>query len=196
MFIVINNLNVKKSVSRRDLKRITFVVVFASLQTYLEELVSLWPDFTSRGDNGKLLMSRYYSIPRGLNHTKARIQHEIEVWQNVYNKRYVLLVEADTHANLTLHTRSEDGTYSRRACSAREVILTPPNILPHLYGQLVQTTQVRIVLIKSKNIQFYFGCTINETLFELPLKSGIGKPIKIRAANAFSGNIDPGQMHQ
>lgn len=88
-------------------------------------------------------MSRYYSIPRGLNHTKARIQHEIEVWLNVYNKRYVLLIEADTHAHLTLHTRSEDGTYSRRACSAREVILTPPNILPHLYGQLVQTTQVR-----------------------------------------------------
>lgn len=88
-------------------------------------------------------MSRYYSIPRGLNHTKARIQQEIEIWHNVYNKRYVLLIEADTHAHLTLHTRSEDGTYSRRSCSAREVILTPPNILPHLYGQLVQTTQVK-----------------------------------------------------
>lgn len=104
--------------------------------------MSLWPDFTSRGDNGKLLMSRYYSIPRGLNHTKARIQQEIDVWINIYNKRYVLLVEADSHAHLTLHTRSEDGTYSRRACAAREVIIPPPNILPHLYGQLVQTTQV------------------------------------------------------
>lgn len=87
-------------------------------------------------------MSRYYSIPRGLNHTKARIQQEIEIWLNAYNKRYVLLVEADTHAHLTLHTRSEDGTYSRRACSSREVYIAPPNILPHLYGQLVQTTQV------------------------------------------------------
>lgn len=87
-------------------------------------------------------MSRYYSIPRGLNHTKARIQQEIEIWMNVYIKRYVLLVEADTHAYLTLHTRSEDGTYSRRACAAREVFIAPPNILPHLYGQLVQTTQV------------------------------------------------------
>ncbi|XP_055313742.1 rapamycin-insensitive companion of mTOR isoform X2 [Sitodiplosis mosellana] len=110
-------------------------------RTYLEELVSLWPDFASRGDNGKLLMSRYYSIPRGLNHMKARIQQEIEIWLNVYNKRYVLLVEADAHAHLTLHTRSEDGTYSRRACSSREVYIAPPNILPHLYGQLVQTTQ-------------------------------------------------------
>lgn len=91
-------------------------------------------------------MSRYYSIPRGLNHTKARIQQEIEIWINAYNKRYVLLVEADTHAHLTLHTRSEDGTYSRRACSSREVYIAPPNILPHLYGQLVQTTQVRASL--------------------------------------------------
>lgn len=101
----------------------------------------MWPDFTSRGDNGKLVMTRYYSIPRGLNHTKARIQQEIEIWLNVYNKRYVLLIEADTHAHMTLHTRNEDGTYSRRACSTREITI-PPNILPHLYGQLVQTTQV------------------------------------------------------
>lgn len=114
-------------------------------QTYLEEIVSLWPDFTSRGDNGKLLMSRYYSIPRGLNHTKARIQQEIEIWLNAYNKRYVLLIEADTHAHMTLHTRSDDGTYSRRACSTREITI-PPNILPHLYGQLVQTTQVNIII--------------------------------------------------
>lgn len=117
--------------------------------------MSLWPDFTSRGDNGKLLMSRYYSIPRGLNHTKARIQQEIDIWLNVYNKRYVLLVEADTHAHLTLHTRSEDGTYSRRACSSREVYIAPPNILPHLYGQLVQTTQVRrFVFLKKRR----FAC--------------------------------------
>lgn len=92
-------------------------------------------------------MSRYYSIPRGLNHTKARIQQEIEIWLNVYNKRYVLLIEADTHAHMTLHTRSEDGTYNRRACATREITI-PPNILPHLYGQLVQTTQVIIIFSK------------------------------------------------
>lgn len=113
-------------------------------QTYLEELISLWPDFTPVGDPGRLLMTRYYSLPRGLNHTRARIQHEIEHWLNGYNKRYVLLIEADTHANLTLHTKSEDGTYSRRSCSTR-VTNTPPNMLPHLYGQLVQTTQVNML---------------------------------------------------
>lgn len=116
----------------------------SQLQTYLEELISLWPDFTPLGDPGRLLMTRYYSLPRGLNHTRARIQHEIEHWLNGYNKRYVLLIEADTHANLTLHTKSEDGTYSRRSCSTR-VTNTPPNMLPHLYGQLVQTTQVNMV---------------------------------------------------
>lgn len=125
-------------------------------QTYLEELVSLWPDFTPHGDPGRLLMTRYYSLPRGLNHTRARIQHEIEHWQNGYNKRYVLLIEADTHANLTLHTKSEDGAYSRRSCSAR-VTSSPPNMLPHLYGQLVQTTQVNVQFNKFGRVTFVIG---------------------------------------
>lgn len=55
--------------------------------------------------------------------------------------RYVLLIEADSHAVLTLHTKNEDGTYCRRSCSSRPTVI-PPNILPHLYGQLVQTSQV------------------------------------------------------
>lgn len=111
-------------------------------QTYLEELVSLWPDFSQLGDRGKLLMTRYYSLPRGLNHPKSTIQFEIESWVNVFNKRYVLLVEADTHATLTLHTKNDDGTYSRRTCSSRSATI-PPNVPAHLYGQLVQTDQVR-----------------------------------------------------
>lgn len=102
----------------------------------------MWPDFSSAGDRGRLLMTRYYSIPRGLNHLKARIQHEVEFWLNGYNKRYVLLIEADMHASLTLHTRNLDGTYSRRSCSS-PTSYSSPNVLPHLYGQLAQTTQAR-----------------------------------------------------
>lgn len=109
-------------------------------RAYLEELVSLWPTFSTMGDRGKLLTTRFYSLPRGLNHPKSTIQAEIESWVNLYNKRYVLLVEADTHATLTLHTKNEDGTYSRRTCSSRTATI-PPNVLPHLYGQLVQTDQ-------------------------------------------------------
>lgn len=109
-------------------------------RTYLEEIVSIWPDFKPLGDMGNLLMARYYSIPRGLNHQKAEIVDEIEQWKREYNKRYVLLVEADTHASLTLHTKNEDGFYSRRNCSTRPIMI-PPNIPPHLYGQLIQTEQ-------------------------------------------------------
>ncbi|XP_055383093.1 rapamycin-insensitive companion of mTOR isoform X2 [Condylostylus longicornis] len=107
---------------------------------YLEELVSIWPDLTEMREAGKILMSRYYSIPRGLNHPQANVKVEIELWKNEYNKKYVLLVEAETHASLTLHIKNEDGFYSRRTCQTRPVII-PPNIQPHLYGQLVQTEQ-------------------------------------------------------
>ncbi|XP_017150826.1 rapamycin-insensitive companion of mTOR [Drosophila miranda] len=114
---------------------------------YLEEIVSLWPNLTLRGDVGRLLMSRYYSLSRGLNSSLARIEDEIKYWRNGYNKRYVLLVEADTHSSLTLHIRNEDGYYSRRNCNQRPQTV-PPNIAPHLYGQMVQTSQGMTALSK------------------------------------------------
>lgn len=79
---------------------------------YLEEIVSLWPNLRQLGDVGRLLMSRFYSVSRGLNSSQAHIEDEIKYWRNGYNKRYVLLVEADTHSSLTLHVRNEDGYYS------------------------------------------------------------------------------------
>lgn len=109
-------------------------------RTYLEELVNVWPNLERVSDHGKLVMMKFYSIPRGLNHPAAKIKEEIETWVNGYNKRYVLLIEADVHAHLTQHTKTEDGTYSRRHCAQR-VGVTAPNMLPHLYGQLVQTTK-------------------------------------------------------
>ncbi|XP_017050500.1 rapamycin-insensitive companion of mTOR [Drosophila ficusphila] len=114
---------------------------------YLEEIVSRWPNLTQRGDAGRLLMARYYSLPRGLNNTMARIEEEIRYWRNGYNKRYVLLVEADTHSSLTLHIRNEDGYYSRRNCNTRPQTV-PPNIAPHLYGQMAQTGQGMTALKK------------------------------------------------
>lgn len=109
-------------------------------RTYLEELVNIWPKLDELNDQGKLVMMKFYSIPRGLNHPNAKIRTEIEYWSSVFNRKYVLLVEANTHASLTLHYKNEDGTYSRRHCSSRPDIV-PPNILPHLYSQLVQTAQ-------------------------------------------------------
>ncbi|XP_034490781.1 rapamycin-insensitive companion of mTOR isoform X2 [Drosophila innubila] len=118
---------------------------------YLEEIVSLWPNLRQLGDVGRLLMSRFYSLSRGLNSSKAHIEDEIKYWRNGYNKRYVLLVEADTHSSLTLHVRNEDGYYSRRNCNQR-MLLVPPNIAPHLYGQMVQTTQGMTALRKHADL--------------------------------------------
>ncbi|XP_075155173.1 rapamycin-insensitive companion of Tor isoform X2 [Haematobia irritans] len=114
---------------------------------YLEEIVSLWPNLKILGDVGRLLMARYYSLSRGLNQPKAKVKEEIEYWKNGYNKRYVLIVEADTHSSLTLHVRNEEGCYSRRNCNTRPIII-PPNIPAHLYGQMVQTTQGTTALRK------------------------------------------------
>ncbi|KAH8386683.1 hypothetical protein KR093_001958, partial [Drosophila rubida] len=118
---------------------------------YLEEIVSLWPNLRQLGDVGRLLMTRFYSVSRGLNSSKAHVEEDIKYWRNGYNKRYVLLVEADTHASLTLHVRNEDGYYSRRNCNQRTQTV-PPNIAPHLYGQMVQTTQGMTALSKHADL--------------------------------------------
>ncbi|XP_055685205.1 rapamycin-insensitive companion of mTOR [Lutzomyia longipalpis] len=118
---------------------------------YLNELVSMWPPLASLGDAGKLVKVRFYSTIKGLNHINANIVEQTKHWANSYNKRYVLLVEADIHASLTLHTKNEDGTYSRRSCSTRPTIV-PSNVLPHLYGQLVQTSAGMGILQKHGNL--------------------------------------------
>ncbi|XP_058127158.1 rapamycin-insensitive companion of mTOR [Anopheles ziemanni] len=114
-------------------------------RTYLEELAHFWPRLDRLGDRGKMVMMRFYSIPRGLNHPEAHPVHELERWVDTLNERYVLLVEADTHAHLTQHIRTEDGTYSRRhvasGAPSENATAGAPNLLPHLYGQLAQTTQ-------------------------------------------------------
>uniref|UniRef100_A0A182QSM2 Rapamycin-insensitive companion of mTOR n=1 Tax=Anopheles farauti TaxID=69004 RepID=A0A182QSM2_9DIPT len=112
---------------------------------YLEELAHFWPRLDKLGHRGKMVMMRFYSIPRGLNHPEARTVQELEQWVSLYNERYVLLVESDTHAHLTQHIRTEDGTYSRRhvasGAPSESVSVGAPNLAPHLYGQLVQTSQ-------------------------------------------------------
>lgn len=56
-------------------------------RAYLEELVNVWPHLERVADRGKLVMMKFYSIPRGLNHPDAKIKEEIDVWVKVYNKR-------------------------------------------------------------------------------------------------------------
>lgn len=77
-----------------------------------------------------------------------------------YASLYVLLVEAETHASLTLHTKNEDGTYSKRSFSTRPTII-PPNLLPHLFGQLVRTQPGCALLKRHCNVRAHI-----ERIFE------------------------------
>ncbi|EAA04894.6 AGAP001035-PA [Anopheles gambiae str. PEST] len=114
-------------------------------RAYLEELAHFWPRLDKLGHRGKMVMMRFYSIPRGIFHPEAHTVRELEQWVAVYNEEYVLLVEADTHAHLTQHIRTEDGTYSRRHVASGSPGESggagAPNLAPHLYGQLVQTSK-------------------------------------------------------
>lgn len=87
------------------------------------------------------------------------------------------MVEASTHSSLTLHTKSEDGTYNRRSCSTSRPTTIPPNIFPHLYGQLVQTMQGMQLLQKfgdlPKLIETLTSTKLNNESDSLLLKSAM-----------------------
>lgn len=82
----------------------------------------------------------------------ANVENELNLWVNVYNKKYVLFVESEIHSSLTLHTKNEDGFYmSRNSFHQRQVIKTTH--LPfHLYGALVQTQRGISHLQKHGNV--------------------------------------------
>lgn len=119
---------------------------------YLLELAHVWPALDKYHELGKYIMMRFYSIPRGMNHPSANVRSEIDLWVNVFNKKYVLFVESETHASLTLHTKNEAGYYStRNSLHQRQVISS--TILPcHLYGALVQTQRGISYLQKHGNV--------------------------------------------
>lgn len=75
---------------------------------------------------------------------------------------YVLLCEADTHSVLTLHTKNEEGAYSRRSCSSRPTIVAP-NLLSHLYGQLAQTAAGLDWLQRCADLPQLIECLRRET---------------------------------
>lgn len=112
-------------------------------EAYLREMIALWPEFSADkcGDAAILLRSHFYSHVTGLEHARADVSAAIAMWESSgrgYCKRYVLLLEAETHASQTLHSKNEDGTYCRRSFSTRPAMV-PSNVLPHLYGQLART---------------------------------------------------------
>lgn len=119
---------------------------------YLLELAHVWPDLEKYHELGKYIMMRFYSIPRGMNHPSANVKSEIEIWVKVYNKKYVLFVEAETHSSLTLHTKNEEGFYSQRNSLHQRQAISSTNLPCHLYGALVQTQRGICYLQKHGNV--------------------------------------------
>lgn len=130
---------------------------------YLEEVVSIWPHeiLMHAGDLGKLIIAKFYSIPRGLNHTKANIKDLLNDWIDVFNKKYVLMIEADMHSSLALYSKNDEKSFFKRTCSTRSSGLSP-NVLPHLFGQLSQTTQGISILKNYGKLESYVQ-TLNST---------------------------------
>lgn len=119
---------------------------------YLLELAHVWPDLGKYHELGKYIMMRFYSIPRGMNHPSANVRSEIDLWVNIFNKKYVLFVESETHASLTLHTKNEEGYYSTRNSLHQRQVITSTILPCHLYGALVQTQRGISYLQKHGNV--------------------------------------------
>jgi rapamycin-insensitive companion of mTOR len=120
---------------------------------YLYEVSHEWCELDKYHEMGKYTMMRFYSTPRGLNHPNANIKNEIELWVNVYNKKYVLFVESEVHSSMTLHTKNEDGYYmSRNSLHQQRQAQKTTNLPCHLYGALVQTQRGISYLQKHGNV--------------------------------------------
>lgn len=119
---------------------------------YLLELAHDWPLLDKYHELGKYIMMRFYSIPRGLNHPSANVKSEIELWVSIFNRKYVLFVESETHASLTLHTKNEEGYYSTRNSLHQRQVISSTSLPCHLYGALVQTQRGINYLQKHGNV--------------------------------------------
>lgn len=119
---------------------------------YLLELAHVWPNLDKYHELGKYIMMRFYSTPRGMNHPSANVKSEIELWVNVFNRKYVLYVESETHSSLTLHTKNEEGCYSTRNSIHQRQVISSTNLPCHLYGALVQTHRGINYLQKHGNV--------------------------------------------
>lgn len=68
-------------------------------------------------------------------HAESEFDVELNRWQQVYNYRYVKLVEDVLNNTLTYHQKGDDGKYGRRI-DRINLLTKNSHIPPHLYGQL------------------------------------------------------------
>ncbi|XP_055941079.1 rapamycin-insensitive companion of mTOR-like [Argiope bruennichi] len=110
-----------------------------TIQENLEALISLRPSLLQLGDKGLLLLVRYLSVQSGFNFLRESnfLYGELERWQQIYNFKYVKVVEDMLNEAFTHHRRGTDGSYGRRSSDISHTIRNV-YLPPHMYGQLVQ----------------------------------------------------------
>lgn len=112
----------------------------------LQKLILCRPAILQLGDNGIIFFTRFASLPSGLNflYDSNMLENELERWKTQFCFRYVRIVEDALNECFSCHQKSGSGKYGRR--SDKRHFPYPKHISmttflpPHLYGQLVQTS--------------------------------------------------------
>ncbi|XP_002741655.1 rapamycin-insensitive companion of mTOR-like [Saccoglossus kowalevskii] len=110
------------------------------VEANLHALVQMRPSLLHMGDKGVLLLIRFLSIPKGFKCLSDVnfVTHELEKWKKTFNKKYVIIVEAELNESFTSYQRPpSDGQVMRRSSEPKQRqrdVFVPV----HLYGQLVQ----------------------------------------------------------
>lgn len=120
----------------------------------LEKVISLRPALLHLGDVAIVFISRFVSHPCGLSYLRESnmLSNELTRWKGNFSIRYVRLIEDCLNECFSCHQRSDYGTYGRRSDRrqfphAKHTSITT-YVLPHLYGQLVQTEDGLQILIE------------------------------------------------
>lgn len=108
--------------------------------------------------------SRSTTMPRNESASMIQIESEFDVelnrWRQVFNYRYVKLVEDVLNNSLTYHQKGEDGKYGRRIDK-----INPMNknsfLPPHLYGQLALHPDGIEILLSRKLLKPVYEILLN-----------------------------------
>ena len=117
----------------------------------LESLIKIHPPLLNHGVAGELILVRFASLPSGMKYLQESnsLDQIIRKWDSSFCLKYVKIVEDLINECLTLHFRSEAGSYGRR--SERKLMESEAFVPPHLYGQLALNEE-GISLIQSHRL--------------------------------------------
>lgn len=142
---------------------------------YLEEVLKHRPSLLNLGDKGIVFFTRFASYPVGLQMLMETnlLENEIKRWKTHYCLRYVRLVEDSLNECFSCHQKGVMGKYGRRSDKRTFLNIKNSNmsvhVVPHLYGQLVQTYAGLQMIIKHSILEDLLqtiGGQLNLYLFE------------------------------